>query len=198
LTTLFAGFLTYYYTKEGRYLGGLISPEVPKLLTNALKMTGVLMASQALVNYAPTYVLSPFEKKHLLTKFSFAEIQNGETSLLSAPRETRGALRITRFPILWALGTFGLGKALELRNKGSWLFYGFFPVYACIAGYLHDEREGVTDSQTSIVPFKAIADGNQDLKQALSEFNWPAAAVTVALSLKRLFPDIYSAIRSKF
>jgi len=171
-TAITAALLGRYYTKEGQFISIHCHDPVPYLPT-ILKMGAVLGISQALVNYAP----------------SFASLQDGSVKWLDEPA-TVGVRRITRYPVLWALGAYGLAKGLEAGTVGPHLFFGLFPVYAWISGYLQDKREDKNVDDSSNLPFKAIGEGKQSLQAALQEINWPAALVGLLVNAKWLFPKL--------
>ncbi len=170
-TALGAALLGRYYQKEGQFINIHCHNPVPYLPT-LLKMGAVLGVSQALVNYSP----------------SFASLQDGTVKWLDEPATT-GVRRITRYPVLWALGAYGFAKGLESGLVGQHLLFGLFPIYAWISGYLQDQREDKNVDDTSNVPFKAIAEGKQSLQDAIQEVNWPAALIGLLVNAKWLFPS---------
>ena len=83
-------------------------------------------------------------------------------SLVSGPAEPRGAFRITRHPVLMAVGLFGLVHLLGARVHLSELaFFAGFPVFALIGSRHQDQRKLATagaefrsfHSQTPWLPF---------------------------------------------
>lgn len=107
------------------------------------------------------------------------------------PRSTtraRGLTRITRHPLFMNIGIWALAHAVLNGFVHDVLFFGGIFVFA-LAGCMHqDARKRITEkgtldeffSETSLLPFVAIATGRNRL--VLSEMPWIGLAVAGAVS----------------
>lgn len=101
----------------------------------------------------------------------------------------RGILRITRNPVMWAIGLWGASHILPNGEVASILLFGSMAALA-LAGIPSieakaAERAGVMwmvfEQSTSNVPFAAIVQGRQSFGPALREFGLVRLAVTALL-----------------
>lgn len=134
--------------------------------------TTVRMLSAFLVLAALMLLLSTAcaERKVMLT----AETVLGEADAV------RGVLRITRHPMLWAIGLWGIVHMVNNPDPPSWLFFGYVTALALIGTWAIDRRRKRLlrqawprlEAETSNLPFLAIAQGRNRL--VLGEFRiWP-------------------------
>ena len=112
---------------------------------------------------------------------------------LHEPEAIRGAMRITRHPLLWSVGLWGIVHLINVPNWPSWVLFGYMTVLAIGGTLLIDRRRerllsppALTrlEHYTSNVPFLAILDGRSKLHR--SEFRWwqlPVALLIWALIL---------------
>lgn len=108
-------------------------------------------------------------------------------TVLRDMRSLRGVVRVTRHPLLWAVGIWGLVHMLNNADAPSWLFFGFMTLLA-LAGTLAIDRRrkrllgedwARVAETTSNLPFLAIARGHNRL--VLSEIGIWRSALAVAL-----------------
>lgn len=110
----------------------------------------------------------------------------GETAL-SQDNAVRGILRITRHPLLWAVGLWGVVHMFNNADPPSWLFFGFSTALA-VAGTLAIDRRRkqllgplwpAIEATTSNTPFLAILQGRNSLR--LSEIGLMQLAIAIAV-----------------
>lgn len=90
----------------------------------------------------------------------------------------RGVLRITRHPVMWAIGLWGIVHLLANGDFASLLFFGGLAFLALFGAAMQDIKRtseaapgwGVFLQNTSHVPFAAIIQGRQRL--AFGELGW--------------------------
>lgn len=90
---------------------------------------------------------------------------------LDRPEPARGVIRITRHPVMWAIGLWGIGHLVARGDLAAVLFFGGIAALALVGTRLLDakyERRGGEafrhfTSVTSVLPFAAIASGRQRL-----------------------------------
>lgn len=83
----------------------------------------------------------------------------------------RGMLRITRHPLLWGIGLWGLTHILANGDVVSVVFFGWFVVLAVAGALILDAKKAEQlgadwqsfSAQTSLVPFGAIVAGRTRL-----------------------------------
>jgi uncharacterized membrane protein len=100
----------------------------------------------------------------------------GAEKLLASEEPARGAIRITRHPIMWAIMLWSGAHILARGELKSLVFFGGFCVLALLGSLLMDRRKranpdwGRFAAKTSHVPFVAILQGRNRL--AWSEIGW--------------------------
>lgn len=105
---------------------------------------------------------------------------------LDGPEPVRGVLRITRHPLLWAVGLWGLVHMANNAGPADWLFFGYTTVLALAGTWLIDRRRArllgdawpPLKAKTSNLPFLAILQGRNRL--FLREFGLARAAAALA------------------
>lgn len=107
--------------------------------------------------------------------------------------EVHGIERVTRHPFLWSLGFAGFGHACRSVFVTE-MIMGTFPLmFAYIGGahqdYRHRRGSGgqltpQRDSETSLLPFAALATGAQSWTKLVDEMKPVNAALAVALAVK--------------
>lgn len=93
-------------------------------------------------------------------------------SVLQKTDAIRGALRVSRHPILWAIGLWGLVHMINNADPPSWLFFGYSAALAFGGTLLIDARRRRLlpreawerlAAETSNAPFLAILQGRNRL-----------------------------------
>jgi len=115
-----------------------------------------------------------------------------ETALME-PDPVRGVLRITRHPMLWAIGIWGLLHMANNADPAAWVFFGYITALAVGGTALIDRRRAQLlgkawcplEAQTSNLPFLAIAQGRNKL--VCSEIGWTRLAAALGLWALVLF-----------
>ncbi len=119
----------------------------------------------------------------------------GQQGGLNAETPARGILRITRHPVMWAIGLWALAHIPNNGDVASVLFFGTFAVLA-LAGTLtidrkNAQRHGVTwqvfAAATSNLPFLAIAQRRQSLTAAAHEYGLARLAIATLIYLVLLY-----------
>lgn len=108
---------------------------------------------------------------------------------LEGEEPARGALRITRHPMMWAVGLWAISHAVADGSVRGLIFFGALGVLALLGAHLIDRRvqadRGIAYTvvldATSFVPFRAIAQGRQSLPVAIREIGLARLAGAVAL-----------------
>jgi uncharacterized membrane protein len=113
----------------------------------------------------------------------------GQSGLMEKELGPQGVLRITRNPVMWAIGLWALAHMVPNGDQASLLFFGTLAVLAILGSYLIDtknaHRKGLTWERwaelSSNVPFVALAQGRQTLGPAIREIGWIRLAVALVL-----------------
>ena len=106
-----------------------------------------------------------------------------------------GALRITRHPMMWAFGLWGLCHLFANGELRSIILFGALTALALIGTVSIDakvrRREAARferlRAQTSILPFAAILGGRQSLGAAVREIGWRRLAIALILYAATLY-----------
>lgn len=134
----------------------------------------------------------------LMSRNPTAVMQQGA---LKSAEPARGMIRVTRHPVMWAIGLWAAAHALARGDLASLIFFGGFLLVAALGTVLIDARKSRAMPEdwrrfaavTSNVPFAAIAGGRQRL--ALREIG--AKTLVVALiayaALFALHPYVFGA-----
>ncbi len=91
----------------------------------------------------------------------------GMESALDQPEPARGALRVTRHPVMWGIGLWAAVHLLANGDLASLLFFGGFLVTALGGAWHLDQRLAATEGErwrrftdvTSFLPFAALLAG---------------------------------------
>ncbi len=110
-----------------------------------------------------------------------------QESALQAAEPTRGILRVTRHPLMWAFMFWAAVHVLARGDLASLIFFGGLFVLAAAGGVLIDRRRAATLGEgwrrfagaTSNVPFAAILGGRNRLD--LAEIGWLKPVVGLVL-----------------
>lgn len=123
----------------------------------------------------------------------------GQAAAVDEPEAVRGALRITRHPVMWAIALWGLSHLVPNGDAASLVFFGSLSALALIGTLLLDAkyaaRQGAAWQKfartTSNLPLAAIAAGRQRLR--LAEIGWIriAAALLVYVALMAAHPWLF-------
>ena len=113
----------------------------------------------------------------------------GGDRLLDTIRPARGALRITRHPVMWAIALWALSHLLANGDLASVVFFGSLAGLALIGTLAidrkHRRRQGDAFNRfadaTSNLPFVAIAARRQSFGKAVVEIGGLRFAAAVAL-----------------
>ena len=108
-----------------------------------------------------------------------------------ATEPARGILRVTRHPLMWGIGLWGIGHMLAKGDLASILFFGALTALALVGTVLIDARRtnrnppgwGVFLQRTSSLPFQAIVQGRQRLVMAEIGLTRVAAALGLYVAL---------------
>lgn len=99
-------------------------------------------------------------------------------ALLERPDVAQGIFAITRHPLMWSFGLWGIAHLISQPNwRGVW-FFGLFALTAIGGAVLQERRKADTygaswdrfAAKTSFVPFAAIVQGRASL--SLREVGW--------------------------
>ncbi|WP_088343107.1 MULTISPECIES: NnrU family protein [Rhodomicrobium] len=121
--------------------------------------------------------------------------------LLERPDVGQGIFAITRHPLMWAFGVWGIAHLISQPNwRGLW-FYGLFALTAIGGAALQERRKAAIygaswdrfAAKTSFVPFLAILQGRARLSP--SEIGWWRIGVAVLLwaMMLHLHPWLFGA-----
>lgn len=113
-------------------------------------------------------------------------VGQGEEKLVAEPR---GALRITRHPVMWGIATWALAHVLANGELKSLILFGGLAALALVGTVVLDakntakapEAYATFRARTSSVPLAAVIAGRQSLAAGLSEIGWPRLSVAAAL-----------------
>ncbi len=98
--------------------------------------------------------------------------------LLDRPDVGQGIFAVTRHPLMWSFGLWGIAHLISQPNwRGLW-FYGLFALTAVGGAVLQERRKAATygaswsrfTAKTSFVPFVAALQGRARI--SLSEIGW--------------------------
>ncbi len=111
----------------------------------------------------------------------------GQDALLEKELGPRGVLRITRNPVMWAIGLWAAAHMVPNGDAASLLFFGSLAVLALLGAVLIDAKNALRKGDawvrwatlTSNIPFFAIVQGRQNLGVAIREIGWIRLAVVV-------------------
>ncbi|CAI5464215.1 unnamed protein product [Closterium sp. Yama58-4] len=100
----------------------------------------------------------------------------------------RGVYRITRHALFTSLALLGAGNMLTRPFAGDMVYWAGYPLIWLLGCPHQDMRQhGLLPDQffkeTSFLPFAAIAEGRNSLKEALKEFNKPVLATSLIVPL---------------
>jgi len=118
----------------------------------------------------------------------------GADKLLKSEDPARGAIRITRHPIMWGVMLWAAAHILARADLKGLIFFGGFLVLAALGTVLSDARKRSNPdwprfaAATSHIPFLAIAQGRNRLD--LREIGWlrPALGLAAFLAVLAFHP----------
>ena len=122
----------------------------------------------------------------------------GMAAALDQPEPARGALRVTRHPVMWGVGLWAAVHILANGDLASLLFFGGFLLTALGGAWHLDRRLFTTQGErwrrfvasTSFVPFAALLRGQQ--RWVWAEWRRPVAwGLGVFLVLLLLHPYLF-------
>lgn len=93
----------------------------------------------------------------------------GQAPDIDAGEPARGILRVTRHPVMWAIGIWAIAHILANGDVASLILFGAFAILSLVGTILIDVRRtqenspgwGVYLQSTSNLPFMAILEGRQ-------------------------------------
>ena len=111
----------------------------------------------------------------------------GQERRLEDPEPAVGVLRITRNPVLWAIGLWALAHLAANGDAASVILFGTLAVLALLGTLLLDARQrrdraavfAPFELSTSNLPLLAVVQGRQSLGAAFREIGWVRLVVTV-------------------
>lgn len=111
----------------------------------------------------------------------------GQTDRMESRDAVHGALRITRHPVMWSIGLWGLAHLVPNGDLASLLFFGSLSALALVGTIIldhknarrHGPRWATFAAATSNLPFAAVLDHRQSLGTAIGEIGWWRLAITV-------------------
>lgn len=111
----------------------------------------------------------------------------GQDKLLESKDPARGVFRITRHPLMWAVGLWGIVHVPANGDLASLVLFGALAALALVGTRLIDAKKATQTGerwarfagQSSNLPFLAIAQGRQRL--TLIEIGWIRIAAGVVL-----------------
>ena len=94
-----------------------------------------------------------------------------QANVLERPEPARGVLRVTRHPVMWGIGIWGLGHVAANGDLAALILFGGLAGLALIGTVLIDRKYETRlgdayrsfEARTSSVPFGAIVSGRQRL-----------------------------------
>ncbi len=107
--------------------------------------------------------------------------------LLERPDVAAGIFAITRHPLMWSFGLWGIAHLISQPDwRGVW-FFGLFAATAIGGALLQERRKAATygaswdrfAAKTSFIPFLAVLQGRAKL--SLGEIGWWRIAVAILL-----------------
>lgn len=107
--------------------------------------------------------------------------------LLERPDVGQGIFAVTRHPLMWAFGLWGIAHFISQPNWRGFWFYGLFALTAIGGAALQERRKAATfgaswdrfAAKTSFAPFVAVLQGRARL--SLAEIGWWRIGVAVLL-----------------
>jgi uncharacterized membrane protein len=107
--------------------------------------------------------------------------------LLDRPGVGTGIFSVTRHPLMWAFGLWGIAHLISQPNWRGFWFFGLFAVTALLGAALQESRKAEEygaswerfAAKTSFVPFVAILQGRAKL--SLSEIGWWRIGLALAV-----------------
>ncbi len=111
----------------------------------------------------------------------------GGAAALRRKEPWRGVFAVTRHPLMWAIGAWGVLHLINRPEPASFVFFGSLSLLAVGGAWLQDARKrrelGADwqpfEAHTSFVPFAALIAGRARL--ALGDVGWWRLAVAVVL-----------------
>ena len=108
-------------------------------------------------------------------------------ALLERPDVAQGIFAVTRHPLMWSFGLWGIAHLISQPNWRGFWFFGLFALTAVGGAILQERRKAATygaswdrfTAKTSFVPFLAVLQGRARL--SLAEIGWWRIAVAVFL-----------------
>jgi uncharacterized membrane protein len=112
-------------------------------------------------------------------------VRQGE--LLERPDVGHGIFAITRHPLMWAFGIWGIAHLISEPNWRGFWFFGIFAIVALGGAWLQERRKARAygaawqrfAAKTSFVPFVALIQGRARL--SLAEIGWWRVGLGVVL-----------------
>ena len=117
-----------------------------------------------------------------------------------------GALRITRHPVMWGIGLWGIAHVASAGTVRGFVVFGALAALALLGTERIDIKRAAGEpaafgrlaAATSNLPFRAIVDGRQSLGAALAEIGAARLAGGVALYVALILAHPWIAGRTVF
>jgi uncharacterized membrane protein len=161
--------LCYYYYKFNKQRGLVVnSPSILK----PLPTIGTVLNTLAIVTYGQSMVKPSPSSMQVTDK--------------NDSKQVTGLTRITRHGLFLSAALFGTGQFLRTGTLVDLLFWGGFPLFWLIGCAHQDYRLKQTMpkeyfEKTSLIPFKAILEGRNDIQAALHEMSLNALIVSLVV-----------------
>ena len=211
----------YGYFRYGRKMGPILNPKYWKPQSIAFRIGAFSFQSLGLIGVSQNFpklqipILAQFNTESTETDMLTMEPVGGSTASSSdengsngikfaaqcpidwTPKDIPsdglyGLKRVTRHPMLFSLGMFGLGTALKTPFATRAIVCGFPLLFALIGGFHQDYRHRRhsggylspdTDHKTSLIPFIALLRGRQSWRELWDEMKNVNMSIAVLVAM---------------
>ncbi|CAI7885449.1 unnamed protein product [Closterium sp. NIES-54] len=152
----------------------------------ALKVAAAVMFGQAIST--PNPIMERAMRAADTGKDKDKQGEQSEGEQQGSEVAVKGVYRITRHALFTSLALLGAGNMLTRPFAGDMVYWAGYPLIWLLGCPHQDMRQhGQLPDQffkeTSFLPFAAIAEGRNSLKEALKEFNKPVLATSLIVPL---------------
>ena len=210
--------IAYGYFKHGRNMGPILNPKYWKPNSIPFRISAFSFQSIGLIGFSQNFpklqnpIVTSMNSTTHQTDTLTSNINTNNNSNIKQEKKRKiqfaaqcpvdwhpadipsdgiyGLKRVTRHPMLFSLGSFGLGIALKTQFATRAIVCGFPMLFALIGGFHQDYRHRrhsgkylspEIDEKTSLIPFIALIKGKQswnDLWNELKHVNMSIALLT--------------------